>query len=108
MDLKNVGTLRMIEGGRFNVNIRHIKAPDSEFHDLTIDTWVVLKGGGTTITGYDRTPEGARVEGTGVSAPAKVGDVFFIPAHFPHGFSALNSPDLYWLNIRWDNTYEAK
>ncbi len=108
MELKNVGTLRMIEGGRFNVNIRHIKAPDAEFHDLTIDTWVVLKGGGTTITGYDRTPEGARVEGTGVSAPAKVGDVFFIPAHFPHGFSALNSPDLYWLNIRWDNTYEAK
>ena len=108
MELKNVGTLRMIEGGRFNVNIRHIKAPDAEFHDLTIDTWVVLKGGGTTITGYDRTPEGARVEGTGVSAPAKVGDVFFIPAHFPHGFSALSSPDLYWLNIRWDVNYEAK
>jgi mannose-6-phosphate isomerase-like protein (cupin superfamily) len=108
MELKSVGTLRMIEGGRFNVNIRHIKAPDAEFHDLTIDTWVVLKGGGTTITGYDRTPEGARVEGTGVSAPAKVGDVFFIPAHFPHGFSALNSPDLYWLNIRWDVNYEAK
>src|SRR5215467_3517852 len=108
MELKNVGTLRMIEGGRFNVNIRHIKAPDAEFHDLTIDTWVVLKGGGTAITGYDRTPEGARVEGTGVSAPAKVGDVFFIPAHFPHGFSAVNSPDLYWLNIRWDVNYEAK
>jgi mannose-6-phosphate isomerase-like protein (cupin superfamily) len=105
MELKNIGTLRMIEGGRFNVNIRHIKAPAAEFHDITADTWVVLKGNGTTITGFDRTPEGARVDGTGVSAPAKVGDVFFVPAHFTHGFSAVNSPDVFWLNIRWDVNY---
>jgi len=105
MELKNVGTLRMIEGGRFNVNIRHIKNPAAEFHDITADTWVVLKGDGTAITGFDRTPEGQRVEGTGVSAPAKVGDVFFIPAHLTHGFSAVNSPDVYWLNIRWDVNY---
>jgi mannose-6-phosphate isomerase-like protein (cupin superfamily) len=105
MELKNVGTLRMIEGGRFNVNIRHIKAQAPEFHDITVDTWVVLKGSGTAVTGFDRTPDGARVEGTGVSTPAKVGDVFFIPAHFTHGFSTLNSPDVFWLNIRWDVNY---
>ena len=105
MELKNVGTLRMIEGGRFNVNIRHIKEPAAEFHDITADTWVILKGNGTAITGFDRAPEGARVEGTGVSAPAKVGDVFFIPAHFTHGFSTVSSPDVYWLNIRWDVNY---
>ena len=105
MELKNVGTLRMIEGGRLNVNIRHIKAPANEFHDITADTWVVLKGAGTTITGFDRTPEGGRVDGTGVSTPAKVGDVFFIPGHFTHGFSALSAPDVFWLNIRWDINY---
>ena len=104
MELKNVSTLRMIEGGRYNVNIRRIKAPSTEYHDITADTWVILKGTGTANTGYDRTPDGARVEGTGVSAPAKVGDVFFIPAHFPHGFSAVSS-DVYWLNIRWDVNY---
>jgi mannose-6-phosphate isomerase-like protein (cupin superfamily) len=104
MELKNVSTLRMIEGGRYNVNIRRIKAPSTEYHDITVDTWVILKGAGTANTGYDRTPDGARVEGTGVSAPAKVGDVFFIPAHFPHGFSAVTS-DVYWLNIRWDVNY---
>jgi mannose-6-phosphate isomerase-like protein (cupin superfamily) len=104
MELKDVSTLRMIEGGRYNVNIRRIKAPSTEYHDITADTWVILKGVGTANTGYDRTPEGARVEGTGVSAPAKVGDVFFIPAHFPHGFSAVSS-DVYWLNIRWDVNY---
>jgi mannose-6-phosphate isomerase-like protein (cupin superfamily) len=104
MELKDVSTLRMIEGGRYNVNIRRIKAPSTEYHDITVDTWVILKGAGTANTGYDRTPQGARVEGTGVTAPAKAGDVFFIPAHFPHGFSAVTS-DVYWLNIRWDVNY---
>jgi len=104
MELKNVGTLRMIEGGRYNVNIRRITAPSVEYHDITVDTWVILKGGGTASTGFDRGPNGARVEGTGVSTPAKVGDVFFIPAHFPHGFNAV-APDVYWLNIRWDVNY---
>src|SRR5438132_393662 len=88
-----------------NGNIRHIKAPANEFHDITADTWVVLKGAGTTITGFDRTPEGGRVDGTGVSTPAKVGDVVFIPGHFTHGFSALSAPDVFWLNIRWDINY---
>jgi mannose-6-phosphate isomerase-like protein (cupin superfamily) len=104
MELKNLGTLRMIEGGRYNVNIRRITAPSTEYHDITVDTWVILKGGGTANTGYDRTPEGGRVDGTGVSMPAKVGDVFFIPAHFPHGFTAVN-PNVFWLNIRWDVNY---
>jgi mannose-6-phosphate isomerase-like protein (cupin superfamily) len=105
MELKNVSTLRMIEGGRFNVNIRHIKEPSAEFHDITADAWVVLKGNGTTISGFDRTPQGGRVEGTGVAAPGKVGDVFFVPGHFTHGWSAVSSPDVFWLNIRWDVNY---
>jgi mannose-6-phosphate isomerase-like protein (cupin superfamily) len=104
MDLKNLGTLRMIEGGRYNVNIRRITAPSTEYHDITADTWVILQGGGTASTGFERGPNGARVDGTGVSTPAKVGDVFFVPAHFPHGFSAV-SPAVYWLNIRWDVNY---
>ena len=104
MDLKNLGTLRMIEGGRYNVNIRRITAPSTDYHDITADTWVILKGGGTASTGFDRTASGGRVDGTGVSTPAKVGDVFYVPPHFPHGFSTV-SPDVYWLNIRWDVNY---
>ena len=106
MDAKKLQTLRMIEGGKYNVNIRRITAPSVEYHDITADTWVILKGGGTASTGFDRGPNGARVEGTGVSTAAKVGDVFFIPAHFPHGFSTVR-PDVYWLNIRWDVNYPA-
>lgn len=100
MDTKNVATLRMIEGGHFNVNIRRIKAPSGEHHPTTIDTWVVLEGGGTVATGFTN-DNGKRVAGTGVTAPAKVGDVFFIPADLNHGFSAVNDV-VAWLNIRWD------
>ena len=69
MELKNVGTLRMIEGGRFNVNIRHIKAQAPEFHDITVDTWVVLKGGGTAVTGFELRTAARRGHGRVDSRP---------------------------------------
>jgi mannose-6-phosphate isomerase-like protein (cupin superfamily) len=100
MEVKNTATVRMIEGGHFNVNIRRVKASSGELHPLTIDTWVVLEGSGTVNTGF-KTENGTRVAGTGVSVPAKVGDVFFMPANLNHGFSAVNDV-VSWLNIRWD------
>jgi mannose-6-phosphate isomerase-like protein (cupin superfamily) len=109
-------TVRLIEGGHFNINIRNITEPSIEFHDTTIDTWVVLQGSGTASTGFSTdaggmhvhpSRTGTRVAGTGVEAPAKVGDVFFIPSDFTHGFSSVNSR-MVWLNIRWDDNYGAK
>lgn len=100
MAAKNLSTLRMIEGGHFNVNIRRINAPSIEIHPITIDTWVVLEGGGTVNTAF-KSEDRKRVEGTGASTPAKVGDVFFIPANLNHGYSAVNDV-VAWLNIRWD------
>lgn len=100
MAAKNVSTLRMIEGGHFNINIRRIAAPSGEVHPLTIDTWVVLEGGGTIETGF-KTEAGKRVAGTGVAVPASVGDVLFVPAALNHGFSAVTDV-VAWLNIRWD------
>src|SRR6188768_250060 len=81
-------TKRMIEGGHFNVNIRNITEPSVEFHERTIDTWVVLQGSGTAVTGFSTDKGGAHVEpvrgtkqlpNTGVEAPMKVGDVMFVP-----------------------------
>jgi len=109
-------TVRLIEGGHFNINIRNVTEPTIEFHKTTVDTWVVLQGGGTAITGFSTDAGGmhvdppraaTRVAGSGVEAPAKVGDVFFIPSGFTHGFSAVN-PNMVWLNIRWDDNYGAK
>ena len=105
MDAKQLQTLRMIEGGKFNVNIRRItNAETALVHPVTIDVWVVLEGSGTLTTG------GKLVDGKivgGESHPIKAGDVEFIPANLPHGVSGDNG-NITWLNIRWDVDWEAK
>jgi mannose-6-phosphate isomerase-like protein (cupin superfamily) len=103
MRLKKSGNTRLIEGGRYNVNLRWNGTPSVELHEQTIDTWVVLAGGATVNTGY-QVKDGERVPNTGVSAVTKPGDVFFHPSNFYHGFSQV-SPDVFWLNIRWDDNY---
>jgi mannose-6-phosphate isomerase-like protein (cupin superfamily) len=106
MDSKNSGVLRMVEGGHFNVNIRRQQTPSTELHQFTVDTWVVLEGGGIVNTGY-RNADGKRVEGTGVTAPGKVGDLFFVPANLTHGFSSVTKV-VSWLNVRWDVNWAKK
>ena len=105
MRLKKSGNTRLVEGGRYNVNLRWNGTPSVEIHDQTIDTWYMLAGGATVNTGYE-VKDGARVSGTGVSVVSKPGDVFFHPSAFYHGFSTVD-PDIFWLNIRWDDNYPA-
>jgi len=104
MRLKTSTNTRLIEGGRYNVNLRWNGTPTSEVHEQTIDTWYVLAGGATVNTGFER-KDNQRVPNTGVSVPAKPGDVFFHPSNFSHGFSET-TPDIFWLNIRWDDNYK--
>jgi mannose-6-phosphate isomerase-like protein (cupin superfamily) len=105
MDAKKLATLRMIEGGKFNVNIRRItNAETALVHPNTIDLWVVLEGSGTLTTGGKL--ENGQIIG-GQSHPLKVGDVEFIPANLPHGVSGVNG-SIAWLNVRWDVDWEKK
>src|SRR5262245_10523520 len=105
MDAKKLATLRMIEGGKFNVNIRRITGAETALvHPNTIDTWVVIDGAGTLTTG-GRIENGKIVGGQ--SHPIKVGDVEFIPSGLPHGVSGVNG-HITWLNIRWDNDWKPQ
>jgi mannose-6-phosphate isomerase-like protein (cupin superfamily) len=105
MDARKLSTLRLIEGGKFNVNIRRItNAETALVHPQTIDVWVVIEGSGTLTTG-GRIENGKIVGGE--SHPIKVGDVEFIPANLPHGVSGVNG-NITWLNIRWDTDWEKK
>jgi mannose-6-phosphate isomerase-like protein (cupin superfamily) len=105
MDAKKLQTLRMIEGGKFNVNIRRLtNAETALVHPITVDVWVVLEGSGTLTTG------GKLVDGKiigGESHPINAGDVEFIPANLPHGVSGVNGT-ITWLNIRWDVDWAAR
>jgi mannose-6-phosphate isomerase-like protein (cupin superfamily) len=105
MDARKLATLRLIEGGKFNVNIRRItNAETALVHPQTIDVWVVLEGSGTITTGGRI--ENGRIVG-GESHPLKAGDVEFIPANLPHGVSGVNG-NITWLNIRWDVDWEKR
>ena len=95
--------LRMLEGGKYNVNIRRItNAETALVHPTTIDLWVVLEGSGTLTTGG--TIQNGKIVG-GQSHRIKAGDVEFIPATVPHGVSNVQG-SITWLNIRWDNDWK--
>src|SRR5688500_5418613 len=102
MDAKKLQTLRMIEGGKYNVNIRRITAAETGLvHPITADLWVVLEGGGTLTTGG--VLEKGKILG-GQTRPIKTGDVVYIPSGLPHGVSGVNG-NITWLNVRWDTDW---
>jgi mannose-6-phosphate isomerase-like protein (cupin superfamily) len=101
MTKEQIGVIRLLEGGLYNVNIRHVEnsTPDdygTEFHEDTIDVWVIQEGSGTLVTG------GEEVDGKhrgGTERAIGVGDVIFIPAGIYHGMKETRS--ITWLNIRF-------
>ena len=102
MDARKLQTLRMLEGGRYNVNIRRITAAETALvHPETADVWVVTEGSGTLTTGGIL--EGGKIIG-GESHQIKAGDVEYIPAGVPHGVSGVTG-SITWLNIRFDTNY---
>ena len=88
-------------------------------HDDTVETYIVISGGGTLITGGEivkgrRSPPDSevtkilngpscsgRVYGDFVSRPMHVGDISVIPAGMPHGWTDVTT-EVTYLSIRPD------
>ena len=99
--VEDIATTRMLEGGEFNINIRHLEniTPENMTilnHPDTIDLWIVQEGSGTVITGGE-TVNGVHQGGT--EQFISVGDMVFIPAGVPHGIK--ESSAITWFNIRF-------
>lgn len=99
--VEGIATTRMLEGGEFNVNIRHLENITPEnmnllTHPDTIDLWIVQEGSGIVITGGE-TINGVHQGGT--EQFISVGDMVFIPAGIPHGIKESNA--ITWFNIRF-------
>ena len=97
----NISTTRLLEGGEYNVNIRHVENVTPEMystltHPDTIDVWVVQEGSGTVVTGG--VVEDGKHSG-GFERFITAGDLIFIPAGMPHGMKETRS--ITWLNIRF-------
>ena len=105
-DANDGPTVRLVEGGTHNTNIRHdanITRESSQLrvHPETVDVWVVQRGSGILATG------GEMVNGEhvgGVERVIGVGDVVFIPAGTLHGIR--ESQSITWLNIRYNMVAE--
>ena len=113
--VEDIATTRMLDGGEFNINIRHMENISPEnmtqcsprgiskdcasrmlTHPDTIDLWIVQEGSAVMITG------GEFVNGVhqgGEEQSISVGDMVFIPAGVPHGIK--ESSAITWFNIRF-------
>jgi mannose-6-phosphate isomerase-like protein (cupin superfamily) len=109
MDDKKLSTMRLLEGGAYNVNIRRLRGGETALiHPKTTDVWVVQEGSGTLVTGGVLVDaRGQPVQGEsaaairgGVERVIKTGDVIYIPAGVPHGVK--ESQSITWLNVRFD------
>ena len=95
-------------------------SPESSIaHDATAETYIVIRGGGTLITGgqvvngtrsapdsyVTTTLNGpscsGKVAGNYVETPMKVGDIAVIPAGIPHGWTNI-ATEVVYLSVRPD------
>jgi mannose-6-phosphate isomerase-like protein (cupin superfamily) len=98
-EAKNVINKRVAEGGSHSINIRIVLPANPPLvHALSADTWVVMEGSATAVTGGElmeakRNPNSDDMSGSsikgGVEQPLKAGDILFVPPGVPHGFKDI-------------------
>jgi mannose-6-phosphate isomerase-like protein (cupin superfamily) len=103
-------TQRVLEGGTFSVNVRHIAGAETALqHGKIAEVWVVRDGTGTVATGgtlVDPQPGTGpgELRGSGIRAGVerviKTGDLVYIPPGVPHGIK--ESTGITYLNIRFE------
>ena len=105
-----LATNRLLEGGIFSINVRHIQGAETALQRGSItEVWVVREGLAVLSTGgtiVDREAgagpgdfRGSAVEG-GVERTIKAGDLVYIPTGVPHGIKETES--IVYLNIRFE------
>jgi len=112
---KGLITQRVLDGGTFSINVRHISGSETALqHGRITEVWVVRDGSGIVATGGTLVDpkagatagefSGSAIRG-GVEREIKPGDLVFIPPGVPHGIK--ESKSITYLNIRFESR-EAK
>ncbi len=108
--VKKLITQRVLDGGTFSINVRHISGSETALqHGKITEVWVVREGSGVVATGgtlVDPKPgaapgefSGASIRG-GIERVIKEGDIIFIPPGVPHGMKETKS--ITYMNIRFE------
>ena len=105
-------TQRVLEGGTFSVNVRHIAGAETALqHGKIAEVWVVREGTGIVATGGSLVDQkagagagdftGSGIRG-GTERTISPGDLVYIPPGVPHGIK--QSTGITYLNIRFEIT----
>jgi mannose-6-phosphate isomerase-like protein (cupin superfamily) len=111
LEAKQVINKRVLEGGKYSINIRIIKETSPPLiHGTSADVWVMEEGsaiavtGGTLLNQKKTNPavddiSGTAIEG-GTEQPFMPGDILYVPPGVPHGFKNIKGFRAYL--IRFD------
>jgi len=98
-EARQVINKRVAEGGSHSINIRIVLPTNAPLvHALSADTWVVMEGSATAVTGGElmeprKNPNSDDMSGSsikgGVEQPLKAGDILYVPPGVPHGFKDI-------------------
>ena len=110
LETRQVMNKRVIEGGKFSVNIRIVRPTDPPLvHAKSVDLWIVTQGTATAVTGgtlLDQKQGGQTddLKGSsikdGLNQALVVGDMIFIPPGVPHGFKDMKN--FRAVLVRWE------
>ena len=110
LEARQVINKRVLEGGKYSINIRIIKETSAPLvHSTSADVWVMEEGSAVAVTGGKllnpkKNPNaddmaGSAIEG-GTEQPFMPGDILYVPPGVPHGFKNIKGFRAYL--IRFD------
>lgn len=110
LEAKQVINKRVLEGGKYSINIRIIKETSAPLvHSTSADVWVMEEGSAVAVTGGKlldpkKRPNGDDTAGSSIEGGTEQafmpGDILYVPPGVPHGFKNIKGFRAYL--IRFD------
>jgi mannose-6-phosphate isomerase-like protein (cupin superfamily) len=109
LEKANAINKRVVDGGKYSINVRTIRETDAPMtHSSSVDIWVMEEGSAVAITGGTlmnptKKPNVDDVVGTGIEGGKEQmflpGDILYIPAGVPHGFKDVKGFRAYLIRV---------
>ena len=109
LEATNAINKRVVDSGKYSINIRTIRETDAPMtHSSSVDIWVMEEGSAVAITGGalvnpTKKPNMDDVIGTAIEGGKEQmflpGDILYIPAGVPHGFKDVKGFRAYLIRV---------
>jgi mannose-6-phosphate isomerase-like protein (cupin superfamily) len=109
LETKNAINKRVVDAGKYSINIRSIRETDAPLvHSKSIDIWIMEEGSATAITGGTlinpvKKPNVDDLAGTSIEGGTErtflPGDILYVPAGVPHAFKNVKGFRAYLIRV---------